>query len=177
VDRNGRRLRQRCESLVAGLALPRPFDATEFVATLARDRGRPIDLVPMTVGSAAPCGMIASTSRAEYILYPTNTTGLHQRHILFHEVGHLLCEHRGSGALDAATARALLPHLSIDLVRRVLGRTVYDEEQEREAELIASLLSRRVAREDRPARRRERAGGLAQLGSVFEPGEWGRRDD
>jgi hypothetical protein len=41
----------------------------------------------------------------------------------------------------------LLPHLSPALIRTVLGRTVYSEPQEREAELIASLIHHRAAQD------------------------------
>ena len=142
---------QRCRALADGVTLPEPFDAGAFVASLAAQRGRPIELMPVDAPSGGPCGLLMSTERADYILFPTNTTALHRRHILLHEVGHLLCGHVGSDAgadgatIDAAAGR-LMPHLSPELVRRVLGRTTYSEVEEQEAELLASLLAQRVAR-------------------------------
>jgi len=152
--RPARSLWQRARQVADGVSLPEPFDAGDFVAGLAAERGRPIELMPVSAPEGAPCGLLMSTERADYILYPTNTTALHRRHILLHEVGHLLCGHVGSDghaagadgvALDAA-GRQLMPNLSPELVRRVLGRTTYSEVEEREAELVASLLAQRVVR-------------------------------
>ncbi|MEC3973705.1 hypothetical protein [Amycolatopsis sp. H20-H5] len=176
MDRQRKQLWRRCRRLADTVTLPEPFDAEAFVALLARQRGRPIELMPVSVPSGGPCGLLMSTERADYILCPTDTTALHQRHILLHEVGHLLCGHTGSGAgadgaaLDAAVTGTLMPNLSPELVRRVLGRTTYTEVQEREAELLATLLAQRVARtegfRDTPAsdeRDGEIAGGMARI--------------
>lgn len=153
----GRELWRRAREVADAVRLPEPFDAEAFVAHLAAERGRPIELMPVSAPEGAPCGLLMSTERADYILYPTNTTALHRRHILLHEVGHLLCGHTGSDAgadgvaIDAAAGRQLMPNLSPELVRRVLGRTTYTEVQEREAELVASLLAQRVVRHREPA--------------------------
>ncbi|MGW4057535.1 hypothetical protein ACWEGE_04615 [Amycolatopsis sp. NPDC004747] len=166
--RPARSLWQRARQVADGVSLPEPFEAGAFVAGLAAERGRPIELMPVSAPEGAPCGLLMSTERADYILYPTNTTALHRRHIVLHEVGHLLCGHVGSDshaagadgvAIDAAAGRQLMPNLSPELVRRVLGRTTYSEVEEREAELVASLLAQRVAR---PAQAREPAPGVPE---------------
>ncbi len=163
--RPARSLWQRAREVADAVSLPEPFDAGAFVAALAAERGRPIELMPVSAPEGAPCGLLMSTERADYILYPTNTTALHRRHILLHEVGHLLCGHVGSDggadgvAIDAAAGRQLMPNLSPELVRRVLGRTTYSEVEEREAELVASLLAQRVVR---PAEPREPAPGVPE---------------
>ncbi|WP_370948390.1 hypothetical protein AB5J62_12595 [Amycolatopsis sp. cg5] len=146
---------------------------TGFLETLARRRGRRIELVPMKANSAAPCGVLAATDQADYVFYTTETSALHQEHILLHEIGHLLCGHAGSDQLDAAVPAALMPNLSPELIRRVLGRTTYAEEQEREAELVASLIMRQVRRETPTAH----AGGLGALEAAFggRNGRAGRR--
>ncbi|MFE9453463.1 hypothetical protein [Streptomyces sp. NPDC006739] len=73
---------------------------------------------------------------------------------------HLLFDHAGITPLSPATSQALLPHLSSELVRQVLERTGYDEPQEREAELPASLIMSRVARAGMASLHRERFLGL-----------------
>lgn len=143
--RSRRRLWQRCRRTADALDLPDPFDVAEFIGMLAARRGRPIELVPVTARPNLPCGLLLTTAGADYILYSADTTPLHQQHILLHEAAHLLCGHQDGGAgLDSA-ARALAPGLSPALVRRVLGRTVYTEPQEREAEILASLIVSRVS--------------------------------
>jgi hypothetical protein len=154
--RPGRALWKRAREVADAVTLPEPFDAEAFVASLAAGRGRPIELMPVSAPEGTPCGLLMSTERADYILYPTTTTALHRRHILLHEVGHLLCGHTGPDggadgvAIDAAAGRQLMPNLSPELVRRVLGRTTYTEVEEREAELVASLLAQRVVRPGEP---------------------------
>lgn len=128
--------------------LPTPFDAVELIARLAERRGRPIDLIPVAARPDMPCGLLMVTLHADCILYATDTTALHQQHILLHEAAHLVCGHDRSPAAAAAGTQALLPHLPPSLVQRVLGRTVYSEPQEGEAELLASLIRSRAARDD-----------------------------
>ena len=128
------------------LELPRQFDPVTLLEQLAVRRGRPIEPLPVAARPHAPCGLLVSTLEADYILYAADTGALHQRHILVHEIAHLLLDHAGSAPL--APAAALLPNLSPALVQRVLGRTSYDEPQEREAELLASLILNRADRAD-----------------------------
>ncbi|GAB2575953.1 hypothetical protein GCM10027168_06150 [Streptomyces capparidis] len=138
--RESRRLRRRTARLAEELPLPHPFRAEALVALLAERRGRPIELMPVAARPSVPCGLLVTTDRADYIVYAADTTALHRQHIILHEVAHLLCGHHGT------PDPALVPHLSPSLVRRVLGRTVYSEPQEREAELLASLILRRALR-------------------------------
>jgi hypothetical protein len=162
---------RRCEEIVDTLTIPVPFEPAVFIDELARQRGTRIELIPVTTQEATPCGMVVSTDRAEYIFYAQNTTRLHQAHILLHEVGHLLCGHEGAAAVDGSVASVLLPNLPVALVRRVLGRTVYSEAEEQEAEVLASLILHRAGRG--PGRPRpvvpELADGLAGLSAVFDP--------
>jgi hypothetical protein len=126
--------------------LPDPFDAETFIGMLADARGRPIDLVPVTARSHIPCGLLVTTDHADCILYTADTTPLHRQHILLHEAAHLLCGHHHTSPSASAAAEVLLPHLPPSLIRRVLGRSVYTEPQEVEAELVASLILNRAAR-------------------------------
>lgn len=158
-------LRRRCRRIVDRLDLPRPFDAAEFIGLLALDRGRQIELLPVAARPNLPCGLVITTDESDLILYSADTSPLHRQHILLHEAAHLVCGHV-DGAIDAADSfdaaadagagadmdagaglGELLPHLSAELVQRVLGRTVYSRPQEREAELVASLILYRVGRD------------------------------
>lgn len=130
-----------------GLELPRPFDAAAFIARLARARGRPIELIAVPARPDAPCGLLITTARADYVMYAADTTPLHQQHILLHEAAHLVCGHHDRAVAGGDAAAVLLPNLPASLVKAVLGRTVYTEPQEREAELVASLLRCRAERD------------------------------
>ncbi|MGF1428040.1 ParH-like protein [Kitasatospora sp. LaBMicrA B282] len=138
------RIWQRCQETVDALEIPVPFDAVRFIESLAERRGRPIELIPVSGRPNLPCGLLITTDAADCIMYSADTTALHQRHILLHEAAHLICRHDES----APAGRVLLPNLGTDLVQRVLGRTVYTEPQEREAELVASMILHRATAGD-----------------------------
>jgi hypothetical protein len=141
----------RCEQLISTLNIPQPFDMYAFLTSLAEQRGRRIELVPATLPATLPCGMLVCTDDVDYIFHAIDTTPLHAWHIDMHEVGHLLLDHaailgrhgldENLPALDEQTAvRLLLPDLSPELIRRILGRTGYSDAHEREAEVFASML-------------------------------------
>jgi len=171
--RDGRaELWRRCQTVVDRLDLPDPFDAEGFIAALARERGRPIELIGVPARPDRPCGLLVTTAHTDLIIYSSDTSTVHRQHILLHEAAHILCGHTERGAdgdAMAAAARALMPHLPAELVRSVLGRTVYSEPDEREAELVASLILQRVERRDRHrARGADRPSSLDTLFAVFK---------
>ncbi|MFG2311492.1 ParH-like protein [Streptomyces sp. NPDC048566] len=155
---------RRCRRAAEALDLPEPFDPVVFIRDIARQRGRVVELLPVAGRVAVPCGLLITTADADYIVYDADTTELHRRHILLHEAAHLLCGHHESEGPSAGAA-ALVPGLPRKLVRRVLGRSVYSDPQEREAELLASFILHRVGR-DETRRRRTTAlsGRQARLG-------------
>lgn len=137
--------RQQCEALVRSLDLPRPFDLAELCARLGAQRGRPIVLMPTPMTTGSLCGMWLGTAQGDYVFYEQDTTRLHQQHIVCHEIGHILRRHPPTRVLDNDIARALAPQIDAGEVQRVLGRDTYSDDAEFEAELIASLILRRVA--------------------------------
>nr|WP_234364880.1 toxin [Streptomyces sp. RTd22] len=116
----------------------------ELCRHLGEIRERPITLVPMPIPTSHPCGMWVAARDEDLIFFDANTTSAHQEHIILHELGHIICCHRGAGWLDEASARLLFPNLDPDIVRDMLLRATYDDVQEQEAEIIAYLLSQRL---------------------------------
>lgn len=139
-----KKLRKDGAQRIAGLGLPQVADVAELCRHLGESRGRPITLVPMQMPASHPCGMWVAARDEDLIFYDANTTSAHQEHIILHELGHIICCHRGAGWLDEASARLLFPNLDPDLVRDMLLRATYDDVQEQEAEVIAYLLAQRV---------------------------------
>jgi hypothetical protein len=170
LNSSHRKLWAKYRQAMGGSALPGPFDAKVLISRLAQQRGRPIELVPVAARPDFPCGLLITTDQADCIFYAADTTPLHQQHILLHEAAHLLCGHHESTAslsagLSAGATTSLLPHLSDSLVKRILGRTVYSEPQEHEAELLASLIRFRAARDDHAPTLAD--GQQSRLGSMF----------
>ncbi|MFP3986491.1 toxin [Streptomyces sp. E11-3] len=140
-----KKLRKAGAQRIAALDLPEVTDVAELCRHLGEVRDRPITLVPMQMPSSHPCGMWVAARDEDLIFYDANTTSAHQEHIILHELGHIICCHRGAGGLDEAAARLLFPNLDPDLVRDMLLRATYDDVQEQEAEIIAYLLSQRMS--------------------------------
>lgn len=125
---------------MADLPLPDPFTVSGLVQAIATRRGRPIDIGTLPGGaSAQTCGVWFQLVDRDVILVEENTSAFHRDHIVLHELGHLLCDHNGTGDRVTDLSR-FLPDLSPDLVRRMLNRTAYTNDEEQEAELVASLI-------------------------------------
>ncbi|MQA12036.1 MAG: hypothetical protein GEU98_26570 [Pseudonocardiaceae bacterium] len=171
---SAKRLWQSCAEAVHALDIPNPFDVGSFIDSLASRRGKRIELIPVALNSSAPSGALISTDDAEYICYAANTTPLHAEHIVLHEAGHLVFEHRRPAALERYAANVLMPNLSPALVHRVLGRIGYSDENERQAEMFASIVLQRTGRaprttpEDPEGARPDVAAPVAGLASVFD---------
>ncbi|MBA0126097.1 hypothetical protein H0B56_11150 [Haloechinothrix sp. YIM 98757] len=155
VSKDG--LKRRCRRRLRELEIPDPFDLDRFCASLSERTGRPIRLLALELSPSSPCGMWLSTATTDYVIYQSATDPLHQEHIVLHELSHIACAHSATSVLRTDTAERLLPHLDGDMVHSVLARSHYTQDQEREAELMASLILHRARRdswaEATPARR------------------------
>ena len=144
------RLRRRCERRLENIAIPSPFDLDIFCAVMTAHRGRPLTLQPMPgLSTGAPCGMWISVSTADYVFYDPETSQLHAEHIILHELSHMLSGHTsGINAgrdVRGATIGRLVPDLDPRAIDTILGRASYTSAQEREAEMLASLIRARSA--------------------------------
>lgn len=152
-----RRARSLVRALDADVGIPRPLDVPELLAGLARHRGRPIDLFASSNTAGGPCGMWLRQADRDVIVHAADTSPLHQAHIVLHEIGHMIADHRGACCLPLELARRILPDTSATLVGHLFARSTYATDEEREAELIASLIgsaalgARRASRDRAPA--------------------------
>ncbi|WP_216216269.1 hypothetical protein [Amycolatopsis aidingensis] len=136
------RLRKRCESVIEQLKLPEFVSVEELCSHLSQQRGRPLHLRPLPPHGtpAGVCGAWVATRKADYIFVEPQTTRLHQEHITLHEIGHMLFDHNVTTPVDQGGFSVLLRDLDPERVHRVLARTSYTDRQEREAEMIASVI-------------------------------------
>jgi hypothetical protein len=115
---------------------------------MAAHRGRPLTLQPMPgLSAGAPCGLWISVQSADYVFYDPQTSQLHAQHIVLHELSHMLSGHTtginaGSEVSGGAVGR-LVPDLDPRTIDTMLGRASYTNAQEREAEMLASLIRAR----------------------------------
>ena len=135
-------LRRRCMARVAALTLPQPFDLATFCALVAEQRGRPLVLRAMPLAGIA-YGVCLSTQAEDYILYEQDTSQFHQQHIILHEIGHLICGHHAVSPAGTPT-ESLLGDVRPERLRAVLHRASYSAIDEREAELLATLIEQRA---------------------------------
>ncbi|MFI7539982.1 hypothetical protein [Actinoplanes sp. NPDC049599] len=125
---------------------------------MAVHRGRPLSLQPTSgLSAGAPCGLWISVPTADYVFYDPGTSQLHAEHIVLHELSHMLSGHTagirsGSDAGERALHR-LAPDLDPRTIDTMLGRASYSTAQEREAEMLASLIRARSAAGPTPERR------------------------
>ena len=162
-----RALRRRCDELLAGVAVPEPFDVDEFVLALGGERGRAIRVVDLPDEGAADgppkrarsaCGMVVQFA-TEDVVFIEPRDWVYRVHVVMHEVAHLVCEHRGDK--PSLAHLGLFPDLDQSLVRAVLGRTRYSESEEMEAEAMASILTERLIGRDARSGHRNGSKGVA----------------
>ncbi|GGM81306.1 hypothetical protein GCM10012275_59940 [Longimycelium tulufanense] len=132
-------LRRRCRRLLRELDIQPPLQVKELCEQLGRQRGRPINLAPFPLPVPGPFGLWIAAADADHIVYQQETSPFHQDHIILHEIGHILAEHR-SDDHDEEFWLSMMPDLSPEAVRRALRRSSYDTAHEREAELVATLI-------------------------------------
>lgn len=146
---------RRCSAVLAelqrqGLAIPRPFDAAELVASINRIQRRRISLLPISMPTGVLYGLTLFLQSGEHIIaYERTTNRIHRDHIIVHELAHVVMGHRAIEVLGHDASEMILPSLAPALVQRVLERTGgYTEQEEREAETMATLLLQHAGRPD-----------------------------
>ncbi|MER6316467.1 hypothetical protein ABT237_22235 [Streptomyces sp. NPDC001581] len=154
-----------CRDAVRRLEIPAPYDVNGVCDLIERRRGRPLSVLPMTIPvyEGSPSGLWVETDESDYILFQEKTSRAHQEHIVAHEIGHMLLNHRSLPSDQDEVARLLMPNLDPSLVRTVLARTSYEELEEQQAEVVASLLPLQAGRTQRRLSSRHVPAGVANL--------------
>ena len=140
--------RRRLNALSTQLRLDRLSGVEELCAFLTEQRNRPVLLEAVSLPPTI-AGVWVAIERADYIFYAHDAPRPHQEHIILHEVAHLLCGHASVPGQIELLQALLFPHLDQSIVRTALGRSHYDTRQEREAELMATMMEHRWLRRRR----------------------------
>lgn len=116
---------------------PTHFDINTWIQDLARINGLQIELWP-EAHRTDPAGETRQVGGKFIVCYDANTDTFRQIGIVFHEVFHILCGHQ--------RRYSLLPDIGAARIDTVLGwhRSLYDDDDEVEAEMLASELTERV---------------------------------
>lgn len=142
--------------LVGSIDFPVPWDLPSVIDAVSHDRGKPIHVAGYSglSGSGRPCGIWIARDTDDIIIYDNTTSDYHAEQIILHELGHLLLDHRevGEGSVDTIGITQLVPDIDPKSVKKILGRAVFDNEQESQAELFASLMMSQRRGRDRESR-------------------------
>ncbi|MFI9648070.1 ParH-like protein [Streptomyces sp. NPDC052040] len=144
--RRFRRLHRTAEELLDRLDLPTGSGISTLIDQQSRRRDRLIHVMPMVLGADEPCGIWLATDTVDIIVVEADTTPFHQDHIIAHELAHMLCAHSDPLKPEPESMALLFPHLDVQRVIEILGRTAYSTEDEQAAEMVGSLILERVTR-------------------------------
>jgi len=99
------------------------------------------------IAGLGPYGLWIATPAADYVIYAEDTSPLHRQHIILHELSHLLCDHHPAPLDDVSLPDDLFRDLRPETIVRLLQRAAYTTAEEREAEMLATLLLARLNRD------------------------------
>ncbi|MFD9483357.1 hypothetical protein ACFWBX_05015 [Streptomyces sp. NPDC059991] len=159
-----RQLSRYCKKQLLNFPLPDPFTLDGLVSNIELARNCSIQLV--TLGSAgtdlrSPCGLRIHTGPTNFILYRQKPTPNQTFHSICHELSHLWLDHgkdsAGESQLPESFQAFLFERLGAGEAMR--ARVHYDSRDEREAELMASLIRQLI---------RQQAGRGTDLVSAME---------
>lgn len=105
-------------------------------------RGRSIHLEALPL-SGRHTGVWLADAVADHIYFARDASPPYQEHIVLHELAHMLRHHHPLESESALLQREWFPLLDPERIRMLLTRSRYDDADEREAELLASLLEQR----------------------------------
>lgn len=148
-DRERRRLQHQVRTTLRSLDVGSPLRMATLCEKFGEWRGRPVVLLEQQLSVPGPFGMWVATKDSDTIIYQARTTWAHQRLIILHEFGHIMAGHTSertepsSDSMDEPddeVLQALMPNLPLEMIKSALRRESYGEEQEREAELVGSII-------------------------------------
>jgi hypothetical protein len=138
-------LHQRCTKKVRDLGFPvdQTLTISDVCEIISERTARPIAIYSLELPEGMPDGILYRGEESDVILFEERLTPIHRRHVILHELGHLVCGHLPAGR-PGETTQHLLPSLATELVGRMLCRAHDGTESETEAEYVGSLLGQKV---------------------------------
>lgn len=163
VDQSQPQLVETAAAALAQLDLPDRFTIETLLCRLQHLRQRPLRVASTPPGlQAAPSGLWVGLATCDVVLVDASISPWYRDHLLFHEIGHMLC---------GPPARACLPRMpsvAPESVRRLAASAAGTDADggfwlERLAEMVAVILDARVDRPECSATSAPQAASLATL--------------
>jgi hypothetical protein len=144
------------------LDLPNPVSLGSVHRHLEKLRSRRIVIQPMPNAPADKvCGLWFGLDDRDLILHATAASEVHRQQIVLHEFAHMILHHEQE-VVSPEYAGTFFPDLAPDRVISALKRSVFMDEFEVAAELLADRLAARIR-----ASQAEAAGQPGNFGAVF----------
>ncbi|WP_455353991.1 hypothetical protein [Streptomyces sp. SYSU K217416] len=118
----------------------------ELHCYLSEQRRRPIHLISTPFPEPHLFGIWLKMDDYDVIVFEKAASPAHKEHIIAHELAHIAFEHRGSVQLDQGDSGRLLSDVDPAAVRGMLMRSRYSDDEEQEAETMASLILARATK-------------------------------
>ncbi|MFB0630950.1 toxin [Streptomyces sp. AB3(2024)] len=149
LRRRLKKVRHTCEALLAEWGMEHGCGIDELLRDLSERRQRPIHLLATPFPERHLFGIWLKMDDFDVIVFEQAATPSHKEHIIAHELAHIAFDHSGSVRLDrndAGDPSLLLPDVEPEAVRGMLMRSRYSDDEEQEAETMASLILARAAK-------------------------------
>ncbi|MBW5486478.1 ParH-like protein [Streptomyces bambusae] len=146
LRRRLKEVRRRCEALLDEWGMEHGCGIDELHRYLSERRRRPIHLMPAAFPERHLFGVWLDMEECDVVVFETSASASHKEHIIAHELAHIAFAHRGSVRLERTGPGGTLPELDPAAARSILMRSRYSDEEEQEAETLASLILARAAK-------------------------------
>ncbi|MGW0392195.1 toxin [Streptomyces sp. NPDC003042] len=113
---------------------------------LSEERRRPIHLISSPFPEPHLFGIWLKMDDFDIIVFEKAASPSHKEHIIAHELSHIALEHSGSVQLDQSDPSQLFSDVDPADVRSMLMRSRYSDDEEQEAETMASLILARATK-------------------------------
>lgn len=133
-------------AIMEAIPLTPPWTVAEFIGWLSDYKGKEVTITQRssTASRILKCGTLYVMEDGLTIMYNPEHSERHQRQQIFHEIAHVLCDHRGTDIgsdIYDVPASALTDGIDPARVREMLHRDSFGTATEAEAELVGTQLA------------------------------------
>ncbi|PCK22014.1 hypothetical protein [Rhodococcus qingshengii] len=147
--RRAKSRRSRLEAVVAELDLPEAWTVDEFVTAVEKFRSRGLQLIPLPdTALVGLCGVWLATPDIDVIFHRPTSDPAQRHQTITHECAHMLLNHGVDDDLTQEQLAELLTGISLEaynldlsMVKAARGMTDYDDPDEYDAELFATIIT------------------------------------